>query len=632
MDRDLYRREPSLIITQLGGVAALLIGLSLQTVRGETADWLTNRDLAEGKLPRLTKPLVLDAKLNEWKGATSLSLRYASYISSIKPDHEWHGPKDAGAEMYCAWSDEGLCLAVLVADDTIHNERPPGSTWQQDCLELYIDGRVGETFMKPPYSRGAYQLFVRPPVGKSPAALLVNERDGAIDGLRIAGRRTPSGYIVEMVIPWKAFPGFKPEAGSPFGLQYSLCDYDKRDNDVDQPMVMSWRAETMLYMSPQKLVRYELVKAVPVGPTAPLASIVNVDIPPVINSGDSATFSIEVGPPLAPVAKTVEIVVHDWTGKVVLQRKKHLKKMATPWKRSKQAICEWTFGNIENGAYQIEVRPKGARGEALGSAARVVVIATNPFLRWRPDSKPTILAHRGAPLPNLPENSIAAFEQALADGADFIEIDVRQSKDGVFIIHHDGGLGRTTTGGHDDKVSEHTLAELKTFFLRTQTGKVSTHEIPTLKETLDWARGKTVLFVDFKILEIEKVIEFIRTEKAQTFCVPMTYRFEDTLRVHRLAPEMVIYANADGTRNNVEKLLKGNVPKDRLFVWVRSTNKSVIDLMHDNGIMVQYGGVQGRGGGKSLEPYLGWLEKGIDSFNTDDVPRAAAAIRKFCDR
>ena len=160
----------------------------------------------------------------------------------------------------------------------------------------------------------------------------------------------------------------------------------------------------------------------------------------------------------------------------------------------------------------------------LGSAACAVVIARKPFLRWRPGIKPTILAHRGAPLPDLPENSIAAFEQALTDGADFIEIDVRQSKDGVFIIHHDGGLGRTTNGGHDDKVSEQTLAELKTLFLKTQAGKVSTHKILTLKETIDWARGKTVLFVDFKILEIEKVIEFIQAEKAQTFCVPMTYR------------------------------------------------------------------------------------------------------------
>ncbi|NQZ66595.1 MAG: hypothetical protein HRT89_00870 [Lentisphaeria bacterium] len=609
-------------------VAACAGCTSIAPATKERAHWLTKQDNPEGKLPRLTKPLVLDAKLDEWEAATSLSLRYASYISNIKPGHEWRGPKDAGAEMYSAWNDEGLCIAVLVTDDDVHNERPPGFVWQQDCLELFIDGRGGEAFMKPPYSKGAYQLFVRPPVGKSPAAVLVNGRDGVIDGLRIAGKRTRIGYIVEMVIPWKAFPNFKPEVGSPFGLQVSLCDYDKRDKDTDQPMVMSWRAEKTLYMSPQKLVRYELVTAVPVGADEPLASVVNVDIPPVIDSGDSATFSIEIGRPLARMAKTVEIVVRDWTGKVVLQRKKRLKKMATPWTQSKQAVCEWTFGEIENGAYQIEVRPKGGRGEVLGSAARVVVIATKPFLRWRPDSKPTILAHRGAPPPGLPENSIAAFEQALADGADFIEIDVRQSKDGVFVILHDGGLGRTTTGGHDDVVAEHTLAELKTFFLRTQAGKVSTHKIPTLKETLDWARGKTVLFLDFKILNIEKVIEFIRDEKAQTFCVPMTYHFEQTLAIHRMAPEMVIYANADGKRNNVEKLLKGNVPKDRLFVWVRNTNKSVIDLMHDNEIMVQYGGVQGRGG-KSLEPYLGWLEKGIDSFNTDDVPRAAAAIREF---
>ena len=102
----------------------------------ESAQWLTKQDNPEGKLPKLTKPLVLDAKLDEWEGATSLSLRYASYISTLKPGHEWHGPKDAGAEMVCAWNDEGLCLAVLVTDDDVHNERPPHSIWQQDCLEI----------------------------------------------------------------------------------------------------------------------------------------------------------------------------------------------------------------------------------------------------------------------------------------------------------------------------------------------------------------------------------------------------------------------------------------------------------------------------------------------------------------
>jgi glycerophosphoryl diester phosphodiesterase len=600
-------------------------------VGAETAHWQTKPSNPEGKLPKLTKPLVLDGKLDEWEGATSVLLRYASYIAHIKPGHEWRGPKDAGAEMYCAWNDDGLCLAAIVADDNVHNERPPGFIWQQDCLELFIDGRVGQAFMKPPYSKGAYQLFVRPPVGKLPAALHVGERDEPIEGLRIAGKRTPTGYTVEMFIPWKAFPGFRPQAGSPFGLQYSLCDYDERDENIDQPMVMSWRAATMLFRSPQKLVRYELTKTVPVGANVSLGSLVNVDIPSAIALGDSATFSIEMGRPLASMADTVEILVSDWAGKLVLQKRKHLQKMGKPWHGSKQAVCEWRFADVENGAYRIEVWPKDARGALLGSATRDVVIARKPFLRWRSGGKPTILAHRGAPPAELPENSIAAFRKALADGADFIEIDVRQSKDGVLVLLHDSGLGRTTTGGHDDRVSGHTLAELKALFLKSQAGKVTTHRIPTLKETIEWARGKTVLFLDFKILEIEKVVRFVQEEKAQTFCVPMTYRFEDTLRVHRLAPEMVIYANADGTRNNVENLLKGDVSKDRLFVYIKRYDRSVIDRMHANGIMVQYGGVQGRGG-TSLEPYLGWLEKGIDSFNTDDVPRAAAAIRRFYKR
>ena len=161
-------------IHRLSVTFAVLVGLSLHAMGAGTARWQIKQDTPEGKLPKLAKPLVLDAKLDEWEGATSLLLRYASYIIGVTPGHEWRGPKDASAEMYCAWNDDGLCLAVIVADDTIHNERPPGLTWQQDSLEIFIDGRVGEKFMKPPYSKGAYQLFVRPPVGKLPAALHVN--------------------------------------------------------------------------------------------------------------------------------------------------------------------------------------------------------------------------------------------------------------------------------------------------------------------------------------------------------------------------------------------------------------------------------------------------------------------------
>ncbi|NJR65625.1 MAG: hypothetical protein HC772_10380 [Leptolyngbyaceae cyanobacterium CRU_2_3] len=54
---------------------------------------------------------------------------------------------------------------------------------------------------------------------------------------------------------------------------------------------------------------------------------------------------------------------------------------------------------------------------------------------------PKIIAHRGAftstQSASLKENTILAFEQAIALGADAVEFDVRSTQDQVLIIHHD---------------------------------------------------------------------------------------------------------------------------------------------------------------------------------------------------
>lgn len=68
-----------------------------------------------------------------------------------------------------------------------------------------------------------------------------------------------------------------------------------------------------------------------------------------------------------------------------------------------------------------------------------------------------ILGHRGARLV-APENTLAAFHAALAQGADGVELDVRQTSDGVLVCFHDSGLGRTTNGR--GPLRERTLAEL----------------------------------------------------------------------------------------------------------------------------------------------------------------------------
>ncbi|MED1123309.1 glycerophosphodiester phosphodiesterase [Bacillus atrophaeus] len=71
---------------------------------------------------------------------------------------------------------------------------------------------------------------------------------------------------------------------------------------------------------------------------------------------------------------------------------------------------------------------------------------------------PLIIAHRGAS--DLePEHTVLSYKRAIKDKADFIEIDLRQTKDGELVAIHDKDVERTTNG--KGKVQELTLSQLK---------------------------------------------------------------------------------------------------------------------------------------------------------------------------
>src|SRR5437764_15010234 len=59
--------------------------------------------------------------------------------------------------------------------------------------------------------------------------------------------------------------------------------------------------------------------------------------------------------------------------------------------------------------------------------------------------RPLIIAHRGHSA-GAPEQTLAAYRMAARLGADMIEADVRQSRDGKLIMLHDAMLDRTTSG------------------------------------------------------------------------------------------------------------------------------------------------------------------------------------------
>jgi len=66
--------------------------------------------------------------------------------------------------------------------------------------------------------------------------------------------------------------------------------------------------------------------------------------------------------------------------------------------------------------------------------------ALHPFFRA---ARPLVFAHRGGS-GLAPENTLAAFDNGLALGADGLELDVHLSRDGAVVVHHDRALDRTT--------------------------------------------------------------------------------------------------------------------------------------------------------------------------------------------
>jgi glycerophosphoryl diester phosphodiesterase len=111
-------------------------------------------------------------------------------------------------------------------------------------------------------------------------------------------------------------------------------------------------------------------------------------------------------------------------------------------------------------------------------------------------SQPLVIAHRGASA-DAPENTIAAFELALEQGADGIEIDVHLSKDDHPIVIHDFTLERTTDGV--GPIRNHTVSELKRLDGGGWRGRLFRGQrIQTLEEVLERFRGRTRFWIELK--------------------------------------------------------------------------------------------------------------------------------------
>ena len=157
------------------------------------------------------------------------------------------------------------------------------------------------------------------------------------------------------------------------------------------------------------------------------------------------------------------------------------------------------------------------------------------------DHKVAVTAHRGSSK-HAPENTLSAVRRAIEDGADFAEIDVQETADGVVVLLHDTDLMRLA--GVNKKIWEVTYAEIKSLDAGSWfSTKFKGEHIPTLTETLELSRDNIKLNIELKFNGhekqlVERVVKIIQDHDFESQCVISSLNYAGLQKVRSLNPDL----------------------------------------------------------------------------------------------
>jgi glycerophosphoryl diester phosphodiesterase len=233
-------------------------------------------------------------------------------------------------------------------------------------------------------------------------------------------------------------------------------------------------------------------------------------------------------------------------------------------------------------------------------------------------------AHRAGDRLGAAENSLAAINASLNDGALFIEIDVARTADGVLVLMHDDTLERTTTGS--GLTTESRYAELSTLTLVDLNGRDTGEPIPTLAEALAALEGRGIAQIDRKApTTFEEIAAIVEASDAVGRSVIITYTIVEAIALHRRLPQVMISTGIKSMQD-VDRLKAAEVDLGRITAWLGlgTGNPDLDARLAAIGIETSYGDFRAEREGKA--DYHEMAAKGAEVISVDDVPAAADAL------
>ena len=197
-----------------------------------------------------------------------------------------------------------------------------------------------------------------------------------------------------------------------------------------------------------------------------------------------------------------------------------------------------------------------------------------------------VVCHKGANK-QAPENTFASARLCLEWGADFVEIDVHTSKDGVPVIIHGPYLEKTTDGS--GWVGSYTAEQLDRLDAGSKFSPAFAGErIPRLDAFLGWLRGKGKVYLDVKNADPRQLADLVAAHGFQQDCFFWAKDREWMQRLHQIEPRLALKVNVKSIAE-AEQAKKEFDPR-LVEIGVNSLTPEMVAACHRLGmrVMVNY--------------------------------------------
>jgi glycerophosphoryl diester phosphodiesterase len=214
------------------------------------------------------------------------------------------------------------------------------------------------------------------------------------------------------------------------------------------------------------------------------------------------------------------------------------------------------------------------------------------------------IGHRGAPR-EFPENTLPAFERAIALGADAIELDVHVTADGVPVVHHDPELRPNAS-----QRSAHALATM-TWSEVARVEVAPDVTVPSLEQVLAAVGDRATVYVELKGANAERAtLEVIAA--ARTHCAVHSFDHTAIARAAHWAPAIRRGILFDAYPHDVDAAMRDSSALD---VWPEWTliDAPLVERVHARGGRVIAWTVNTRAAAEQL------VRLGVDGLCGDDV-------------